>query len=39
MFKSFVRFCKLYCRSLQEIKEIDKKKKKLKVGKKTQIEN
>lgn len=27
MFKSFVRFCKLYCRSLQEIKEIDKKKK------------
>lgn len=26
MFKNFVRFCKLYCRSLQEIKEIDKKK-------------
>lgn len=26
MFKNCVRFCKLYYRSLQEIKKIDKKK-------------
>lgn len=26
MFKSCIKFCKLYYRSLQEIKKIDKKK-------------